>query len=148
MFDRDNRDPLRLSELTDGTTNQFMIAEARWRMDGNGRNRGRIFGATDQNDGAVGASNALMLNGQWQMNWPAFNNMGNPQPHRTAASWHPGGAMFCLADGSVRFVSQNIQHTATAWVNENQKFMTPQGQPYGLYQRLFSVWDGHPMLEY
>jgi len=122
-----------------------MIAEARWRQDANGRNRGRIFGASDQTDGAVGASNALMLNGQWQMNWTAPE--GNPQPHRTAASNHPSGAMFCLGDGSVKFVSENIQHTATAW-NANQVFMTPQGQPYGLYQRLFSIWDGHPMGEF
>lgn len=145
MFDRDNRPPLRFAEITDGTSNQFMIAEARWKQDANGRNRGRIFGATDQNDGAVGASNALMINGQWQMNWTAAR--GNPQPHRTAASNHPAGAMFCLADGSVRFVSENIQHTATAW-NANQVFSTPQGQPYGLYQRLFSIWDGHPISEF
>jgi len=141
MFDRDNRPPLRFAEITDGTSNQFLIAEARWNQDANGRNRGRIFGATDQNDGAVGASNALMLNGQWQMNWTAAE--GNPQPHRTAASNHPAGALFCLADGSVRFVSENIQHTATAW-NASQVFSTPQGQPYGLYQRLFSTHDGHP----
>jgi prepilin-type N-terminal cleavage/methylation domain-containing protein len=98
IFERDNRPPLRMAEITDGTSNQFMIAEARWKQDNNGRNRGRIFGATDQNDGAVGASNALMLNGQWQMNWSAPE--GNPQPHRTVASNHPSGAMLCLADGS------------------------------------------------
>jgi prepilin-type N-terminal cleavage/methylation domain-containing protein/prepilin-type processing-associated H-X9-DG protein len=145
VFERDNRPPLRIAEITDGTSNQFMVAEARWKQDANGRNRGRIFGATDENDGAVGASNALMLNGQWQMNWTAAE--GNPQPHRTVASNHPGGAMMCMADGSVRFVSENIQHTATAW-NANQIFTTPQGQPYGLYQRLFSIWDGLPLSEF
>jgi prepilin-type processing-associated H-X9-DG protein len=34
-------------------------------------------------------------------NWP--NAM-------TFRSLHPGGAQFCLADGSVRLVSQNIDH--------------------------------------
>lgn len=145
MFDRDNRESLRMVEITDGTSNQFMIAEAKWKMTAAGTNRGRIFGGTDQNDGAVGASNCLMLNGQWQMNWTA--PQGNPQPARTAASNHPSGAMFCLADGSVRFVSENIQHTATAW-NANQVFATPQGQPYGMYQRLFSIWDGHQLTEF
>jgi hypothetical protein len=106
MFDRDNREPLRIAEITDGTSNQFMIAEARWKMTGGGTNRGRIFGGSDNTDGAAGASNALMLNGQWQMHGTA--PQGNPPPARTAASNHPGGALFCLADGSVRFVSQNI----------------------------------------
>jgi prepilin-type N-terminal cleavage/methylation domain-containing protein/prepilin-type processing-associated H-X9-DG protein len=141
MFDRDNRGTsLRIAEITDGTSNQFMIAEAKWKMDGNGRNRGRIYGGTDVTNGTQGASNCLMLNGQWQMNWTAAQ--GNPQPHRTAASEHPNGAQFCLADGSVRFVSQNIQHTATAWISPAQAYMTPQGTPYGLYQRLFSIADG------
>lgn len=147
MFDRDNRGTsLRFAEIVDGTSNQFMIAEARWKMDANGRNRGRIFGATDQTDGAVGASNALLLNGQWQMNWTAAE--GNPQPHRTVASNHPAGAMLCLADGSVRFVSENIQHTATAWVNDAQAFATPAGVGYGLYQRLFSIADGLSIGDY
>jgi len=147
MFDRDNRGAqLRIAEITDGTTNQFMVGEAKWKMDGNGRNRGRIFGATDVTTGAQGASNALMINGQWQINWTA--PQGNPQPHRTAASNHPGGAMFCLADASVRFVSENIQHTASAWVNDNQAFSTSQGQPYGIYQRLYSIADGHSVSEF
>src|SRR5688572_26046319 len=145
MFDRDNRPVLRMAEITDGTSNQFMIAEARWKQDANGRNRGRIFGATDQNDGAVGASNALMLNGQWQINWTAPE--GNPQPHRTAGSNHPNGAQFGLADGSVRIVTENIQHTATAW-NANRPYTTAQGTPYGLYQRLFSIADGLQMAEF
>jgi prepilin-type N-terminal cleavage/methylation domain-containing protein len=146
MFDRDNRaGSLRFAEITDGTSNQFLIAECKWKMDKNGRNRGRIFGSTDQPGYATGASNALMLNGQWQMNWTALE--GNPQPHRTAGSNHPGGAQFCLADGSARFVSENIQHTATAW-NANRVFMTPKGQPYGMYQRLFSIADGLQLAEF
>ena len=146
-FDRDNRPALRFPEITDGTSNQFLIAEAKWQMDPNKLNRGRIFGATDNATGAVGASNALMVNGQWQINWTAILPEKNPQPHRTAASNHPGGAMFCLADASVRFVSENIQHTATAWGN-NGSFSTSQGQPYGIYQRLFSIADGHPLGEF
>jgi prepilin-type N-terminal cleavage/methylation domain-containing protein/prepilin-type processing-associated H-X9-DG protein len=140
LFDRDNRaGSLRFAEITDGTTNQFMIAECKWKMDRNGRNRGRIFGSTDDPGFARGASNALMLNGRWQINWTQLE--GNPQPHRTAGSNHPGGAQFCMADGSVRLISENIQHTATAW-NANRPYMTNKKQPYGLYQRLFSIGDG------
>jgi len=147
MFDRDNRRmALRIPEITDGLTNQFMIAEARWRMEATGRNRTRIYGGSDVTGGAQGATNCVLLNGQWPMNLMAAQ--GNQQPDRTAASEHPSGSQFCLADGSVRFVSQNIQHTATAWINDQSAFMTAQGQPYGLYQRLFSVADGHRMEEF
>jgi hypothetical protein len=141
MFDRDNRGmALRIPEITDGLSNQFMIAEARWRMEANGRNRTRIYGGSDVTGGAQGATNCVLLNGQWTMNWTA--QQGNKQPDRTAASEHPSGSQFCLADASVRFVSQNIQHTSTAWISNNSAYMTAQGQPYGLYQRLFSISDG------
>jgi prepilin-type processing-associated H-X9-DG protein len=140
MFDRDNRaGSMRLAEITDGSTNQFMIAECKWKMDNNGRNRGRIFGSTDKAGFATGASNALMLNGRWQMNWTAPE--GNPQPHRTVSSNHPAGAQFGFADGSVHFISENIQHTATAW-NAKRAYKKANGQPYGIYQRLFSIADG------
>jgi prepilin-type N-terminal cleavage/methylation domain-containing protein/prepilin-type processing-associated H-X9-DG protein len=146
LFDRDNRaGSLRFAEITDGTSNQFMIAECRWKMDNNGRNRGRIFGSTDQPGWAQGASNAMMLNGRWQINWTAPE--GNPQPHRTSGSNHPGGAQFVLADGSVRLISETIQHTASAW-NANRVYMHNANTPYGLYQRLFSISDGLQMAEF
>ena len=147
MFDRDNRPPLRFAEIVDGTTNQFMIAECKWNMDANGRNRGRIHGSTDQPGYATGASNAMMLNGEFQMNWTEPE--GNPQPHRTAGSNHPSGAQFCMGDASARFVSETIQHTATAWLtNPPRPYATAAGTPYGLYQRLFSIADGHPLGEF
>jgi prepilin-type N-terminal cleavage/methylation domain-containing protein len=69
MFDRDNRGmALRIPEITDGLSNQFMIAEARWRMEKNGRNRTRIYGGSDVAGGAQGATNCVLLNGQWAMN--------------------------------------------------------------------------------
>jgi prepilin-type processing-associated H-X9-DG protein len=146
VFDRDNRaGSLRFAEITDGTSNQFLIAECRWKMDRFGRNRGSVFGSTDNPGYATGASNALLLNGRWQINWT--EEEGNKQPHRTAGSNHPGGAQFAMADGSARLISENIQHTATAW-NVNRVYMTNKGQPYGMYQRLFSIADGHRLTEF
>jgi prepilin-type processing-associated H-X9-DG protein len=82
-----------------------------------------------------------MVNGEWQINFMA---PANPQPNRTAASEHPGGAQFALVDGSVRFVRDTISHTATPW-DVNRPYRQPNGQPYGVYQRLYSQRDGYTL---
>jgi prepilin-type N-terminal cleavage/methylation domain-containing protein len=145
IFDRDSRGgPTRFRDIQDGTTNTFAVAETKWPMDSNRRNRSRIYGASDQALYCTGASNALMVNGQWQINWTAAE--GNPNPHRTAGSSHPGGAQFGMSDGSVRFISETIQHTATAWINNANAYDLPNGGVgYGVYQRLFSVNDELPI---
>jgi len=61
--------------------------------------------------------------------WP--NNCRHPQNWNTGMgfkSLHVGGAQFLLCDGSVRFISQNIDHT--------------------LYQMLGDRWDGNPVSEF
>ncbi len=140
FFDRNNRKPLSIHDILDGTSNGVAITEARYRMTAARTNRKRIYGASDNpGPGTVGASNALLVNGQWPMNLTA---PANSQPNRTAASEHPGGAQFALADGSVRFIRETIAHTATIW-NAASPYRQPNGQPYGVYQRLFSQRDGY-----
>lgn len=145
-FERDNREAYKMRDILDGLSNTLLVVETRWRSDANLRNRSRIFGASDDADFAIGASDALMVNGELAMNWTA--EQGNPFPYRTAGSQHPGGANFAYADGSVRFLSQHIEHTATPWVNNANAFLQSNGLPYGVYQRLFSAQDRIPLGAY
>lgn len=141
VFGRTNRGfETGFRDMLDGTTNTAMIAETKWKMDNNGRNRSRIYCGKDIVDYAQGATNCLLVNGQWTINWTQPE--GNPQPHRTAGSNHPGGAMFCFVDGSVKFITDTIQHTSTAWNSSNPYDNQNQGANYGAYQRMFSIADG------
>lgn len=142
IFERNNRTQnYGIKDMVDGTSNTIIICETKWDMDRGRRNRSRIYGSSDRIDYAQGATNALCINGEWPMNWTARE--GNPQPHRTAGSNHVGGAQFAFGDGSIHFLSENIDHSASPWINNANAYLrAPNGTPYGTFQRLFSVADG------
>jgi len=148
---RSNSGVTSMRNFTDGTSNSVVVAETKWLMETTGRNRSRWYAAMDGSPGAAtgaqGATNCLLVQGQWAMNWTQLQ--GNPQPHRTAGSSHVGGAHFLLGDGSVRFITENIQHTAHAWTNLANAYDRPNnGAGYGLYQRLYSISDGYVLGEF
>jgi prepilin-type N-terminal cleavage/methylation domain-containing protein/prepilin-type processing-associated H-X9-DG protein len=87
---------LRLSVISDGTANTFMVGED--------VPQHNLRSAT------------FFANGDWCSCHGPINYFPNPptpgtwQNVMTFRSRHPSGAQFCMADGSVHFVAQNINH--------------------------------------
>lgn len=135
-----------LGQVTDGTSNTLAIGEVSWRplnANGNGSIRQYVLGnvltsGLVNSDNITVSSNGIFLHlraTRYKINGPADGGF----KHRAFHSYHTGGANFVLADGSVQFLSENIDHSNTGWA----AYQT--SGTFGVYQRLASINDGLPV---
>jgi prepilin-type N-terminal cleavage/methylation domain-containing protein len=111
--------PHRFANVTDGTTNVFLLAERRFQIQPQAN---RFTGAIWVGIGR-GSDSQLTFHATTPINTPSFNSTSLTDASSgdttrrlrfAVSSAHPNGAMFALTDGSVRFVNQTIASNPAA----------------------------------
>ncbi len=110
----------KMRDVTDGLSNTLLVGERAWNL--------QITGATDvpraanqfvssgiARSNSNGGMSAVYGTGAIGINQSGATDILQRYSRQGFSSKHKGGAQFCLGDGSVRFLSENIQlNTSTA----------------------------------
>lgn len=109
MFFGDSK--VRVRDITDGTSNTIMVGERAWQYQGSGgflEARASIMFLTRSEDDNDASCSGTCGYGDTVATTGTGINPDNEDRSRTQFnSLHTGGAQFTLADGSVRFISEN-----------------------------------------
>ncbi|WP_437206394.1 DUF1559 family PulG-like putative transporter [Planctomicrobium sp. SH664] len=140
-----------LRNLTDGTSNTIMVGEVTWTISKHGALYGYVkLSGSNAGFNTSSQTRCCVSYGEVPINPPVVSeNPGdNDDADGSFHSLHEGGAQFLFCDGSVRFISENIQNTKMQWSSSNPYDRNNGGVGYGIYQRLFSKADGLPVGEF
>ncbi len=114
---------VRMRDVLDGTSNTIMVGERAWQLMMPGampdapRSANQYVASGATSSTTNGGMSSVLGTGFFAINQIADGEPLIRNARQAFSSQHTGGAHFCLADGSVRFISENIQHrpaTATA----------------------------------
>lgn len=132
---------LKMRDITDGTSNTFLVGEREERC----KSGSWIGNRNPRGPGPRGADYVLARVRQ-PLNMPG--NAGNDQCTDGFSSQHTGGAHFVMADGAVIFVSENIdfQHPpGVGEYNDAINLTNADLNALGVYQRLGIRDDDRPI---
>ncbi|QDU36290.1 putative major pilin subunit [Maioricimonas rarisocia] len=113
-FFRDSKIGMR--DMLDGSSNTILVGERAWRQGSVRMSAGTLLAVRDANANGPSAQDASVAWNQGLMSiagsvrWPMNPVMTSPNTDRSQAfsSLHEGGIQVLLGDGSVRFISENI----------------------------------------
>jgi prepilin-type N-terminal cleavage/methylation domain-containing protein len=110
---------IRMADLTDGTANTFLVGEQRYQLLDGGRSDNHWLGWASTNRSDPGGVTGTLAAAQLPINifdghGDTFDTTFGALPtgqglhQRSFGSYHPGGCHFVMADGTVRFLTENI----------------------------------------
>ncbi|MEP3479714.1 MAG: DUF1559 domain-containing protein [Fuerstiella sp.] len=124
----------RIRDVTDGTSNTICVGERASLLQGTNL-RGAVVFMQRQAIGGNDNTGVVYATGSGRQ--PLNSTTGNAA--RGFSSNHTGGAQFLLTDGSVRFISENIDHTPAIGIDPEVN---------STYERLLAIADGQVIGEF
>ncbi|HVJ69155.1 MAG TPA: DUF1559 domain-containing protein [Caulifigura sp.] len=134
-------------DVTDGLSNTVAIGERCWQLGTVDYRAGVLWGMRGNYVSDTNTQNKGMVS-NFAVSYVLMNSPVNPTSpllHRNSfASTHTGGSQFVLGDGSVRFISENIQARPSVITQVNASGVSN----YTTYSRLMAVDDSEPLGEF
>lgn len=127
---------VKIRDVTDGTSNTIAVGERAWVLNGFALRAGVLY-MHDSSYANQTEFGAVLSLGSGQT---PINCTDNAVCRRGFSSNHVGGGQFVLLDGSVRFISENIDHAPD--------YSSGVPNVDSTYERLLSIADGQVIGEF
>lgn len=128
---------VKYQEITDGLSNTIFVGERRSEKGGYA---GLLYGGRSTRVGTDGLvwGDAFIALGAYRMG-DGYNKTSANAPEVAFSSAHKGGTQFLFGDGSVHFLSENIDWLPNATTSKEQ---------WGTFNKLCAISDGNPVGEF